>query len=114
MIPLTPREQALLGYFYQIATDPRVRAAGASLSLSGFKDAVLSCVAEDVPGVGKFVLRGAVNRAETPVRQATRSVAETVLGGTVSSKTSGALADEVEGAVAGVFRRLEKWLERNK
>ena len=57
---MTSREQALAAYFYTIATDPRVKAAG--YDIYKVKDAIFSCVAEDVPAVFRLAIQGHVER----------------------------------------------------
>lgn len=109
---MTPREQALTAYFYQVATDPRVRAAG--LSPAKLRDAVLACVAEDVPSVMRYALGGALAAAEPQVARATRSATETVLGGTVSDRATGEIAQAVETLVRDGFRRVGRAIAEKK
>lgn len=104
MKPLTPSEQALAAYFYTIANDPAVKAAG--LSPTKFKDAVLARASQDIVAVAAFTLRGGAAMVEPKVAQATRAAASTMLGGTVSPKVADEIATGVEALVKGGF----KWL----
>lgn len=111
MKPLTPSEQALAAYFYTIASDPAVKAAG--FSPTRFKDAVFARASRDFIAVSAFLLRGGVAMVEPKVSGATKSVASTVLGGTVSAKAADEIATGVETLVKDGFKRLgdviEKW-----
>lgn len=109
-MPMNEREQALLPYFFAISTDSRVRAAG--FSLTKLTTAVVSCVIEDVPGVIRHVTKGAIDANEPMVREATRGVARTVLGGTVSPRVADHAVSALDGLVADGFQWLGKKLAK--
>lgn len=116
MKPLTSSEQALAAYFYTIASDPRVKAAG--YSPTKFKDAVFARASQDFVAVSQFMLRGATAMIEPKVALATRNVARTMLGGTVSSRASEVISSGVEVLVKDGFKRLgeaiENWSNKPK
>ncbi len=102
---MTPRAQALLAYFYTIATTPSVVAAGKALSAIRFKDAVLACVAEDLPIVAAFVLRGAAIKVEAPAKAVVGGATRTALGGSLPPKA----AEHAAGAVEELLGEGFKW-----
>lgn len=106
-MPLSQREMALVSYFYTIATDPRVVAAG--YSPAKFGAAVLDCVKEDLVNVTGFVLGTGV---KPKVKEATKRVAKTVLGGVVSEETSEALQAELGDKIETGFRLVGDWLQK--
>jgi len=109
MTPLTESEMALVAYFYTIATDPRVKAAG--YNPIKFGRAVLSRAEDDLVAVTHFVLKTGV---EPKVTQATRNVAETMLGGTVSEKARQELVAGVETLVKDGFRWLGRVVDKDR
>lgn len=76
MDDLNEREQSLLAYVATISFDPRVRAAR---GVEALYSAVSACLREDIPAVGRMMVRGAVRegvrRVEPVVTGALRSVA---------------------------------------
>lgn len=106
---VTPRETALMSYFYAVATDPRMKAAG--YSPAKLRDALLACIAEDVPAVFAIALRGKIADAEKPVREATRNVMGTVLGGTVPPRVSEHVASAMDEMIGEGARRIGDWLK---
>lgn len=112
MDELNHRERALLAYFHAIATDPRVMAAGKSLSGSALKKAVLDCMAEDFPGVGRHVLGRAVGKVESPVRRATHGVSRTVVGGAVSPEAEAQIVGTIDVLVSDGFRAIKDWMRK--
>ena len=112
MRPMTNREQALMAYFYAVSTDPKVRAAG--WDVVRLKDALLGCIAEDFPAVGRLALGAAATKLEEPTRAATKSVMGTVLGGTVSQKAAEEIAAGVETMVKDWFREFGDWLAKSR
>lgn len=116
MNPLTPREMALLSYFYAVSTDPRVRAAG--YSVVRVKNAVLACLAEDLPGVLAFALRTAVDRVAPAARRVAGGIARDALRGEVPAGAADHLAGAAEELVGEGLRRagafVDALVERGK
>lgn len=106
MTQLTDSQQALLAYFYKIATHPKVAAAGRSLNLRVFKDVVLERIAEDLPVVLAHVLGKAMTKAEVPARMAARTVAGATLGASLPPK----VAEHAAGVMEEMIGEGFKWL----
>jgi len=108
---MTPRVQALTDYFYLVfKTDPKMRAAGWDPRKLG--SAVLSCVAEDMPAMIVYVCKNGAAAAEPKIRETTRQVGSTVLGGVVSERVAEHALSAVDELIGEGFKWVGKVIDK--
>ena len=101
---LTSREKALLAYFYEVGSDPKIATVG--WSFSKISTAVLTCVEHDLKNVLRFALGKTAEWAGQKASPIARGVAQTMLGGIASDKAAAKLAEGAGLAVLDLFARL--------
>ena len=100
--PPTDRESSLLRYFHLISTDPRVKAATDTLSVTGLRDAVYACLAEDLPAVMKQVGLRAAEMAAPIASTFVRGAVDAALDGlppSLRKHAGGAIEDLIADGI---------------
>ncbi len=109
---MTPRETALMGYFYAVSVDPKMKAAGKSVLK--VKDAFLACVAEDVPAVLRHAFGHLVDLAEPVARRVVANATAGSLRGQVPDAIADGLAQTAVAAVGEGFAWLKARADRKR
>ena len=113
---MSSRERALLGYFYEVATDPVVKAAG--FSVTKLKTAILHCVEHDLVAVLGIVLHRGAEAAGKKGATILTGATSVMLGGVVSEKAAGEIAKGVglaiEDASGKIGEAINAWLTKQR